>query len=392
MVPDRSPSNTAVSWVFGGLSVPMVAVRLYTRIFVTRQRGWDDFWIVVSLATAVICSALVEVGIHYGLGRHTSDIPDPKTRVQAAKYTVIPSCFSMASTTTGKLSVAVFLLRLLGQSATNAQGWSLYILSVVSISWNTICVIAVGGFCRPSEKIWRPEVPGSCFSVDFQLVVGTSQASFNAFADLFLAMFPIWIFYKVQLARVKKIGILVILGAGIFAAAATLTKCILLKSLPEHADITWSWAPITTWYTYDSRCLVLHTYTYPSHDHTTNRMRTDRSGYYDSSSGDGPSGKSGGSKNTPIRLQRMDPNASLFETVAERPRRSQTGQSETSGASQENILEHQRLDIKKTTEVSVTQDTRPVVCDEEERYFLRENPFRDGSSEGVSGVRSPPPA
>jgi hypothetical protein len=43
-------------------------------------------------------------------------------------------------------------------------------------------------------------------------------SAFNGVADLFLAMFPIWIFYKVQLVLAKKIGILVILGAGILYA------------------------------------------------------------------------------------------------------------------------------------------------------------------------------
>ncbi|KAL2855716.1 hypothetical protein BJX68DRAFT_264070 [Aspergillus pseudodeflectus] len=380
MVADQSPSITAVSWVFGGLSVLMVGVRLYTRVLVTRQRGWDDFWIALALANALVCSALVEVGIHYGLGRHTNDIPDAEDRIQAAKYTVIAPNFSIASTTTGKLSVAVFLLRLMGPSATTAQRWSLYILTVISIILNTLAVIAVAGFCRPAEKIWRPSVHGSCFPPMYQLILGTTQAAFNGVADLFLAIFPIWIFYKVQLVLAKKIGILVILGAGIFAAAATFVKCVLLKNLPEHADITWSWAPITTWYTIEMYVIIMCV-TLPTLPQAYTSILRKRSTYYNTSHE--RSAKSGGSKNTPIRLQRIDPDASLFETVAE-PRRSQN-----SGSSRENILHHKKLDIKKTTEVRVTQERRRADGDQEgDRYFPRQNPFR---SKGVdSGFRGSP--
>jgi hypothetical protein len=79
----------------------------------------------------------------------------------------------------------------------------------------------------------------------------------------------------------------------------------------------------------------------------------------------------------------MDPDASLFETVAE-PRRSQN-----SGSSREDILGHKKLDIKKTTEVRVTQETRPVGEEEGDRYFPRQNPFREAG--GVdAGFRGSP--
>ncbi|KAL3447717.1 hypothetical protein BJX65DRAFT_307775 [Aspergillus insuetus] len=190
-------------------------------------------------------------------------------------------------------------------------------------------------------------------------------------------MFPIWIFYKVQLVVAKKIGILVILGAGIFAAAATFVKCVLLRNLPEHADITWSWAPITTWYTIEMYVIIMCA-TLPTLPQAYTSILRKRSTYYNTSHE--RSAKSGGSKHTPIRLQRIDPDASLFETVAE-PRRSQN-----SGSSRENILNHKKLDIKKTMEVRVTQETRPLGGD---RYFPRQNPFRE--ARGVdAGFRSSP--
>jgi hypothetical protein len=125
MVQDQSLSITAVSWTLGSLCVVIVAVRLYTRALVTRQLGWDDSFITLSLVcmhlpnnawrgslyfwlklSAIICSALAQVAVYYGLGKHTGDISNPGHRTQAAKYTVIALNFSVVSTTTGKISVA----------------------------------------------------------------------------------------------------------------------------------------------------------------------------------------------------------------------------------------------------------------------------------------------
>lgn len=126
--------------------------------------------------SAVVCSGLAQTGVHYGLGKHMADISNGEWKIEAFKYTVIAPNFSMVSTTTGKLSVAVFLLRLMGQTASPAKRWFLYIFSVISIAWNVLAIIAIMGYCRPAEKIWRPEVPGSCFSLKFQLIAGISQA------------------------------------------------------------------------------------------------------------------------------------------------------------------------------------------------------------------------
>lgn len=118
----------------------------------------------------------MQVGVSYGLGLHMNDIPDPESQIQAYKYTVIAPNFSVVSTTTGKISVAIFLLRLMGPTASAWRRWFLYILTVISIGMNVLAIIVIMGFCRPPEKIWRPETPGSCFSLQLQLVCGTAQA------------------------------------------------------------------------------------------------------------------------------------------------------------------------------------------------------------------------
>lgn len=208
-------SITAVSWVFGSLALVVVGMRLYTRLVALRRAGWDDFFIALSLLSALVCSGLVQVAVNYGLGRHANEITDPYRQMQAFKYTVIAPNFSIVSTTTGKISATIFLLRLMGQSATLARRWFLYILMVLSVAWNTLCIIAIIGFCRPAERIWNPKAEGSCFSLQFQLVAGTSQAAFNAFNDLALAIFPAYIFWRIQLALKMKVAIVAVMGAGV---------------------------------------------------------------------------------------------------------------------------------------------------------------------------------
>ncbi|KAL4953942.1 hypothetical protein BDW69DRAFT_183996 [Aspergillus filifer] len=375
MVPDQSTSIVGVSWSLGSISIILVALRLYSRILLTGRRGWDDFFVAFALANAIICSALAQVGVSYGLGKHMADITDPIDQENALKYTVIAPNFSVVSTTTGKISVSIFLLRLMGQSAKCWQRWFLYILNSISIVWNALAIVAIIGFCRPAKKIWHPETPGSCFSLGLQLAVGISQAAFNAVADLSLAIFPVFIFQKVQLHVFKKIGIVGILGAGVFAAAATLVKCILLRNLPEHADMTWSWAPITTWYSIEMYVIIICA-TLPTLPQCYNAILNQRSTYYNTSLEiPAHSGRSD-NKAKSIRLRRM-PDASLFETQAGRER----------NGSSESILAHPKQErhggnIRKTTEVTVVEEcsNSHQQGNEDSKYIPRPNPFRTSDS------------
>ncbi|KUM61537.1 hypothetical protein ACN42_g5580 [Penicillium freii] len=358
---ERGVNITAVSWCLGGVALAVVGVRLYTRVVALRRAGWDDFFIALSLANAIVCSSLVQVGVSYGLGRHLSDIPSAYQQVQAIKYTVIAPNFSVVSTTTGKMSVTIFLLRLMGQSASAPRRWFLYIMMAVSIAWNVLAIVVIIGFCRPPERIWNPKADGSCFSLNFQLVAGTSQAAFNAFNDLALAIFPAYIFWHVQLAFKMKIAIISVMGAGIFAAAATLVKCILLKNLPAHADITWSWADITMWYTIEMYIIIICA-SLPTlrQSYSVVLQRSRKSSAY--------AHTESVPRQKPIPLVRRVPDASLFATRNE----PQGDREDSRHSSQEQILEH--VGIQKTTEVHVFQESRRE--NEGNPHFPQLNPFR----------------
>ncbi|GKZ22952.1 hypothetical protein AbraCBS73388_009138 [Aspergillus brasiliensis] len=376
MPADKGPQITAVSWSFGSVSIIVVAIRLYTRLILTRKAGWDDFFIVLSLLSAIVCSGLAQTGVHYGLGKHMADIPNAEWKIEAFKYTVIAPNFSMVSTTTGKLSVAVFLLRLMGKTASPAKRWFLYIFSVISIAWNVLAIVAIMGYCRPAEKIWRPEVPGSCFSLKFQLIAGISQASFNAFADLTLALFPIIIFWSVQLPWKMKLGVIGVMGAGILAAAATLVKAVLLKSLPAHSDITWSWADITTWYSIEMYVIIICA-TLPtlrqSYNFALHRTRYLGSYYKHSHSEAAAAGGAGAARQKPIPLARRQPDQSLFETFADETGLVNVASHEDSFVSPERGSNH--TSITKTTEIEVHEESKSR-GEIDNPHFPRANPFR----------------
>ena len=137
--------------------------------------------------SAIVCSALAHVGTTYGLGTHLYNITDIEVKVNAIKYTQLAPPFSIISTTTGKISIVLFLFRIMGLSTTKGKKWFLYILTIVSIILNAVTIFWLLGFCFPAERIWDQRVPGHCLSLQSQLVVGILQACelpFSAFGQI----------------------------------------------------------------------------------------------------------------------------------------------------------------------------------------------------------------
>lgn len=202
---------------------------------------------------------LVSVAVHYGLGMDINDIKDPIQKMNAVKYLTIAPSPSIMSVAIGKISVVFLLHRLMGTNANRIYFWMLWITMFISISLSVGAVVVVLRFCSPTESIWNTNIQGTCIDPNIQLGVGLAQAckffsmtahylktrqsdypviAFNAFTDLVLAIFPAWIFWGLNMTIRRKIGLIMLMGVGVFGAAITSYKAYQLRNLPGHDNLT----------------------------------------------------------------------------------------------------------------------------------------------------------
>lgn len=57
---NHGPSINAVNWTEAGLGVLILLIRLYTRAFIVRKIGWDDWCIVLAVVRLSFLAALLE--------------------------------------------------------------------------------------------------------------------------------------------------------------------------------------------------------------------------------------------------------------------------------------------------------------------------------------------
>ncbi|PGG99792.1 hypothetical protein AJ79_08414 [Helicocarpus griseus UAMH5409] len=237
----------SVTWILGGIATISFFGRIYTRFVFQQNHGWDDYTMIVTWLLAIVSASLASVAVHYGLGMNIDDIKDPFKKINAVKYLTIAPNFSILSVALGKVSIVLLLRRVTGLTANRTHYVVLWLLVFISFCLSIAAVVAVLRFCLPTESIWNKNIQGKCIDPQIQLSVGLTQASFNAFTDLVLALFPTWVFWNLQMKTRRKIGLMLVMGAGIFGAVITSYKAYQLRNLTGHNNLTKSWSPITIW-------------------------------------------------------------------------------------------------------------------------------------------------
>ncbi len=120
--------------------------------------------------------ALVSAGISRGYGLHLEDIHNLSDREQALMYTYVAPTISILASTLGKISMVLFLVRLLGQSANKIHLWLLYSVTAIMVTANILTIGLLLGGCTPIQKSWKPEISGSCINPKFFDYAGRTQS------------------------------------------------------------------------------------------------------------------------------------------------------------------------------------------------------------------------
>lgn len=121
-------------------------------------------------------TALVSAGVHHGYGLHLEDIKDAQDREKALMYTYVAPSVSIVAATFGKVSMVLFLVRLLGHSARKPHLWLLYSVTIVMVGLNLFAIGILLGGCTPMQKAWMPTTPGTCINPDMLEYGGRIQA------------------------------------------------------------------------------------------------------------------------------------------------------------------------------------------------------------------------
>jgi len=134
--------------------------------------------------------------------------------VQTNLWSWIAQIVAIICLVIARIAVISFLLTI--QNRTHKYGrWLLYLVGALQGIINVVEVILILLQCHPTRKLWDLEVPGTCDGIEICSKVGFLQGSIGAFADLFLAVYPIYIIKPLHQKWKVKLSLCLILSGGL---------------------------------------------------------------------------------------------------------------------------------------------------------------------------------
>ncbi|KLU91676.1 hypothetical protein MAPG_10194 [Magnaporthiopsis poae ATCC 64411] len=229
---DKGPGIIVTILCLTSITTLFVIARLYTRARVLRAAHLDDWLILVSMACTWVAAGFSVVANLKGAGRHVRALT--QQQLHDAIFFVmtgfVPSLLSFAFP---KLAIVALLTRLMNPSRIHKR----FLWALAGSCFLVLCTNIFVEFaqCNPVSALWDKSIKKadkSCWDPRVNLYTAYFAGAYSAFVDMYLAIYPTIVLFRLQsLSWRKKAALSIALGLGVFAAIVAIYKCTFLPAL-----------------------------------------------------------------------------------------------------------------------------------------------------------------
>ncbi|CAH0050408.1 unnamed protein product [Clonostachys solani] len=170
-----------------------------------------------------------------GIGLPDSDIPGGKqgpTYNEGLKAVFLWQLFYLTSMAFIKSSICLTILRIAIIRWQRILLWTIIGCSFFVAVMLDIFILVE---CQPMQRIWY-EAPGWCYPDSAKVAITFITSGINIVTDWICTILPIFIIWKLQMPKQRKIALCAVLGAGSLASIATLVRLPSAKAYFETDD------------------------------------------------------------------------------------------------------------------------------------------------------------
>lgn len=216
-ITDDPPTPSLRPWLLGVVTAMAVLAILLTSLRLVRrrllqQKLWhDDYLILASATTILLCAALILVMRARGLGQPlpttttTSVVPPTTSKLFLAMEIVYAwtQCLT-------KLSVLVTYYRVFDGLSRAAKA-VLCALAGFVVVWSCTSTLLFVFTCSPVQKLWQPDIPGQCI---YPVARWIANAASAIMTDVAIILLPATQLVRMTLSRMDKIGVTLVFVQG----------------------------------------------------------------------------------------------------------------------------------------------------------------------------------
>ncbi|KAJ5189369.1 hypothetical protein N7491_005703 [Penicillium cf. griseofulvum] len=236
----RGHQALAISAVFTSIATFITAVRIFTRAFLVKQMGADDYVILVSLAFSWIFFGLMVGEVFHGMGEHYTDIPAPIYKAQMIYFWASVPIYQTSLIST-KMSILLQYKRVFSTPRMRLACWLM--IGVLGV-YGTWTIISAWANCVPLAKFWDDTVPGFCFD---KKALWFSNSAIHIITDIVILIYPMPVLKSLQLPRRQKFALMAVFALGGFVLITSILRLKSLLVISNSTDPTYDNVGAATW-------------------------------------------------------------------------------------------------------------------------------------------------
>ncbi|KAE8136543.1 hypothetical protein BDV38DRAFT_271902 [Aspergillus pseudotamarii] len=186
-----------------------VLLRVWVRLLLIRNWGWDDTCIVTAWIALLAGLITIQLEANPSLGRHAIYLPSPEyTVLQILKVNTVYQMINVICALVTKYSISVYILRIRNSRSVRwILAWLMLFMTLAIIG----AVVILSVSCIPLKRLWNKDVPAYVHS-GFMIII-----------DLCLTSAPVIIFWAV---RSKRRGKTLVCGRMSLCLAGTISHAL----------------------------------------------------------------------------------------------------------------------------------------------------------------------
>ncbi|KAI1134631.1 hypothetical protein F5Y05DRAFT_203539 [Hypoxylon sp. FL0543] len=237
----RGHELACAMWALTALSLTLVALRLYTRIRIVKFIGAEDYMYACTGVFFLLFAIFIQVSVHYGLGQNfwTLTIDDTSN---AIFWTYVANSFAITGNAMAKLSMGLFLLRVVQVRWHKIALWAAVIITVAT---SIALTIMLWNQTTPVKASWDVlRTPGK-WNIRIQ-PMSVGLGVWSSVCDFFFAAIP-WLFIQsLPMSQREKFMLAGGMSLGVIAGACGITRTVVLSRLNVF-NYTLNFVPYFAW-------------------------------------------------------------------------------------------------------------------------------------------------
>ncbi|KAF9889398.1 hypothetical protein FE257_007299 [Aspergillus nanangensis] len=236
----RGREALAVSAVFTSLATFFTMLRIYTRVFLVKQIGADDWTIIISLIFSWAFFGVFVEEVRYLMGEHFAKIPREDYIKQMTYFWASIPIYQTSLIIT-KASILLQYKRVFSTPRMRIACWCLIGFLGVYGTWT---ILSAWLNCIPVAKFWDTSIKGFCLD---KTALWFSNSAIHIFTDILILIYPMPVLKNLQIPKRQKIALMGVFALGAFVLVTSILRLQSLLVISHSTDPTYDNPGAATW-------------------------------------------------------------------------------------------------------------------------------------------------